>query len=159
MRVGIGYDVHKLSVKRRLVLGGVDIPHAKGLLGHSDADVLVHAIMDAILGAAAMGDIGMHFPDSDQSFKDSDSLMLLDRVMQKVRNAGYSIVNVDSVIMAEKPKIAPFIQQMRTNLAKRFQCDPNQVSIKATTTESLGFVGREEGIAAQAVVLIDKIDK
>jgi 2-C-methyl-D-erythritol 2,4-cyclodiphosphate synthase len=158
MKIGIGFDVHRLSEGRRLILGGVEIAHSKGLLGHSDADVLVHAIMDALLGAAALGDIGVHFPDSDNSFKGADSLILLDHVVRKVREAGYSMVNIDTVIMAEKPKLASFIQQMRVNLASRFQCDPKRISIKATTTETLGFVGREEGIAAQAVVLIDEID-
>lgn len=155
MRVGLGFDVHRLVVGRDCILGGVTIPHEKGLLGHSDADVLVHAIMDAFLGAAALGDIGLHFPDNDQAYKNADSIKLLQKISSIVAREGYHLVNLDAVIMAEKPKIAPYISRMRENLALAIGCDQNQVSVKATTTEKIGFVGREEGIAAQAVVLLD----
>lgn len=155
MRVGLGFDVHRLVVGRDCILGGVAIPHEKGLLGHSDADVLVHAIMDAFLGAAALGDIGLHFPDNNQAYKNADSIKLLQKISSIVAREGYHLVNLDAVIMAEKPKIAPYISRMRENLALAIGCDQNQVSVKATTTEKIGFVGREEGIAAQVVVLLD----
>ncbi len=155
MRVGIGYDVHKLVEDRNLILGGVRIPFDKGLLGHSDADVLCHAIIDALLGAAALGDIGNLFPDNDASFKDADSLNLLKIVGGRLEDSGYYIANLDSVIIAQKPKISPYIDSIRENLAVTLKCNVNQISVKATTTEKLGFTGREEGIAAQAVALIE----
>ena len=156
MRIGIGYDVHRLIAGRRLILGGVDIPHEKGLVGHSDADVLVHSIMDAMLGALALGDIGKHFPDTDTSYKNADSIELLGKVNNLIQTQGYSVVNIDSVIMAEKPKLLSFIERMRQKIAECLECDISYISIKATTTEKLGFVGKEEGIAAQAVVLVNK---
>jgi 2-C-methyl-D-erythritol 2,4-cyclodiphosphate synthase len=155
MRTGLGFDVHRLVEGRKLILGGVTIPHEKGLLGHSDADVLVHAIIDALLGAAALGDIGVHFPDTDDSYKGIDSLVLLGKSLNLVTEAGYNIVNIDSIVMAEKPKIAPHLQSIRKKLCLCLQCDIRQISVKATTTEKLGFVGREEGIAAQAIVLLE----
>lgn len=155
MRTGIGFDVHRLVEERKLVLGGVVISHKKGLLGHSDADVLVHAIMDALLGACAMGDIGKLFPDSDPTYRDCNSLMLLAEVWKRIEGNGYSLVNLDSVIMAEKPKLSPFIDEMRKNIAETIACEVDRISIKATTTEKLGFTGREEGIAAEAIVLIE----
>lgn len=158
MRIGIGYDVHRLVENRKLILGGVTIPHEKGLLGHSDADVLVHAIIDALLGAASMGDIGSHFPDTDNSFKDADSILLLEKCMDMLQKDGFSLVNMDCIVMAEKPKLAPHIQKIRDCLCASLACRIEQVSIKATTTERLGFVGREEGIAAQAVALLSVSD-
>ncbi len=157
MRVGLGYDVHSLVKGRKLILGGVEIPHHMGLLGHSDADVLVHAVMDALLGSLALGDIGGHFPDSEIAYKNADSLDLLRKVLKSVKKAGFELVNVDTVIMAEKPKLAPHINLMRENLANCLDCRISQISIKATTTEKLGFVGREEGIAAQAIVMVDQL--
>ncbi len=154
MRVGIGFDVHIFTAGRRLVLGGVEVPYHLGLLGHSDADVLTHALMDALLGAVGAGDIGLHFPDSDQQYKDIDSRILLRRVMQSVRQAGYRVGNVDSVVIAQQPKLAPYIPEMREVLADILEVEPGQVNVKATTTEGLGFTGRQEGIAAQAVVLL-----
>ncbi|NLY55815.1 MAG: 2-C-methyl-D-erythritol 2,4-cyclodiphosphate synthase [Firmicutes bacterium] len=154
MRVGIGYDVHRLVEGRRLVLGGVVVPFTKGLLGHSDADVLVHAIMDALLGAAGLGDIGKHFPDTDPQYKDISSLELLERVGGLLRSAGYQVVNIDAVVIAEAPKLAPYIQQMRANIAARLQIAPEGVGVKATTSEGLGFVGTGQGMAAQAVCLL-----
>lgn len=154
MRIGIGYDVHSLQPGRDLILGGVGIPHKTGLLGHSDADVLVHAVCDALLGAAALGDIGRHFPDSDPAYKDMDSLVLLGEVRSKVAGSGYKIANLDCTIIAEKPKLSGFIPQMSANIARILGIQLKQVNIKATTTEKLGFTGREEGIAAQAVVLL-----
>ncbi len=156
MRVGIGYDVHRMVEGRPLVLGGVEIPFAKGLLGHSDADVLVHAIMDALLGAAAMGDIGKHFPDTDPQFKDISSLALLEKVGDLLRSAGYLVANIDAVVIAEAPKIAPYIQEMRKKIASGLQIPLEVVSVKATTTEGLGFVGAGQGIAAQAVCLLER---
>lgn len=156
MRVGIGYDVHKLTENRKLILGGVHIPYEKGLLGHSDADVLVHAIMDSLLGAAAMGDIGRHFPDNDNSFKNINSLLLLEKVYELLLNEDYVISNIDAIIVCQKPKLAPYIDQMRENIANVLSLDVNQVNIKATTTESLGFEGRKEGISSHAVCLIYK---
>lgn len=157
MRVGSGYDVHRLEEGRRLVLGGVDIPFEKGLLGHSDADVLIHAICDALLGAAAMGDLGAHFPDTADEYKDIDSRCLLARVKQLLYGRGWTIVNIDCTIVAQRPKIAAFIPAMRANLAHTLGVDSEQICIKATTTEELGFTGRGEGIAAQAVALIEAI--
>lgn len=153
-RVGHGYDVHKLAEGRKLIIGGVEIPHSKGLLGHSDADVLAHAICDALLGAAALGDIGKHFPDNDDRYKGADSLILLEKVCELIRNKGYEISNVDSTILAQAPKLRPYIDEMRSKLAKAMQLDIDEVSVKATTEEKLGFTGREEGIAAHAVVLL-----
>lgn len=153
-RVGHGYDVHKLAEGRKLIIGGVEIPHSKGLLGHSDADVLAHAICDALLGAVALGDIGKHFPDNDDRYKDIDSLVLLEKVCELIRNKGYEISNVDSTILAQAPKLRPYIDEMRSKLAKAMKLDIDELSVKATTEERLGFTGREEGIAAHAVVLL-----
>ena len=157
MKIGIGYDVHKLVEGRPLILGGVQIPFNKGLLGHSDADVLVHAIMDALLGAAAMGDIGRHFPDTDEQYRNISSIELLKRVNEKIKTAGFCAVNIDSIIMAERPKMAPYINRMRENIKEVLGVNLNSISIKATTTEGLGFVGAGEGIAAQAVALLKEI--
>ena len=156
-RTGIGFDVHTLAEDRLLIIGGVQIPHPKGLLGHSDADVLVHAVMDAVLGALALGDIGQHFPDTDAEFKDANSMELLRHVQCLVEEEGFVCTNLDSIIMAEKPKIAPYLMEMKTNLASALKIKTEQVSIKATTTERLGLIGREEGIAAQAIVLLNSI--
>lgn len=156
-RVGMGYDVHQLVEDRKLIVGGVEIPFEKGLLGHSDADVLVHAIMDGLLGAVALPDIGTLFPDDDMEYKDIDSTVLLARVMEKLWEIGYRVVNVDAVIMAQRPKMMPHIPAMREKLAKVMGVEEDCVGIKATTTEWLGFVGREEGMAAQAVCLIEKV--
>lgn len=155
MRIGHGYDVHKLVEGRKLIIGGVEIPHSLGLLGHSDADVLLHAVSDALLGAAAMGDIGGMFPDTDEKFQDADSLFLLKCVVERLQESGYYVVNIDSTILAQKPKMKPYINSMRENIAKVCNLDINDVSVKATTEEGLGFTGRQEGIAAHAVVLID----
>ena len=157
MRIGHGYDVHKLCEGRKLIIGGVDIPHTVGLLGHSDADVLLHAIADALLGAAALGDIGKHFPDSDEKYKGADSLVLLAEVARLLRENGYFTVNVDATVLAQAPKLAPHIPQMRKNIASALGVDVNDVSVKATTEEGLGFTGNKEGIAAHAVCLIDKV--
>jgi 2-C-methyl-D-erythritol 2,4-cyclodiphosphate synthase len=154
LRVGIGYDVHRLGEGLPFFLGGVQIPHNKGAIGHSDADVLIHAICDALLGAANLGDIGQHFPDNSDEFKGIDSKILLKRTHDLVRKKKYKIVNIDSVVMLEKPKIKDFIEQMQTTLARVLDIDPGQVSVKATTTEGLSFVGKEKGVAAHAVVLI-----
>ncbi len=154
MRIGLGYDVHQLVAGRKLILGGVDIPHDVGLLGHSDADVLLHAIMDALLGAAALGDIGKHFPDSDPTYKGADSLKLLQCVNNLLQEHHFSIENIDSVIEAQQPKLANYIDTMRENIAHALQIPLSSVSVKATTTEKLGFVGACEGIAAQAIVLL-----
>lgn len=155
MRIGHGYDVHRLVENRKLIIGGVEIKHSLGLLGHSDADVLLHAISDALLGAAAMGDIGGMFPDTDERFKDADSLYLLGCVVKRLNDSGYRIVNIDSTLLAQQPKMKPYIDLMRKNIAKACDIDINDVSVKATTEEKLGFTGRKEGIAAHAVVLID----
>lgn len=155
MRIGHGYDVHKLVAGRKCIIGGVDIPSDLGLLGHSDADVLLHAISDSILGAAAMGDIGHLFPDTDDKWKGADSLKLLEEVVRQVNAKGYNIVNIDSTILAQVPKMAPFIYSMRENIAKACNVDVNFVSVKATTEEGLGFTGAKEGIAAHAVCLIE----
>ncbi|WP_422446998.1 2-C-methyl-D-erythritol 2,4-cyclodiphosphate synthase [Thermoanaerobacterium sp. DL9XJH110] len=154
MRIGIGYDAHRLVEGRKLVLGGVEIPFEKGLLGHSDADVLVHAINDALLGAAALGDIGRHFPDSDMKYRDISSLLLLKKVGQLLQQAGFVVVNIDSVICAERPRLAPYIEDMRKNIAETLNIAVEKVSVKATTTEGMGFEGRGEGISAQAVCMI-----
>ena len=154
MRIGTGYDVHKLVEGRKLIIGGVEIPHEKGLLGHSDADVLVHAIMDALLGAAALGDIGKFFPDTDERYKGADSLMLMREVRQILDENGFKIENVDSTIIAQAPKMSPHIEEMRRKIAEALGIDVSQVSVKATTEERLGFTGRGEGISAQAVALI-----
>ncbi len=156
MRIGHGYDVHRLVEGRKLILGGVEIPLEKGLLGHSDADVLAHAVMDALLGAAALGDIGKLFPDSDPAYEGADSLVLLRRVTQVLDENGYKIGNVDSTVLAQRPKLAPHIPQMRGKLAQAMGIAPKQVSVKATTEEGLGFTGTGEGIAAHAVALIDE---
>ncbi|MDP3387686.1 MAG: 2-C-methyl-D-erythritol 2,4-cyclodiphosphate synthase [Eubacteriales bacterium] len=156
MRVGIGYDVHRLIEGRDFILGGVKIPHEKGLLGHSDADVLTHAIIDAILGAMAEGDIGMLFPDFDQTYKGISSLILLKRVISLMKKNQYEIENIDTVIIAEKPKISSFKNEIKLNLCDILGINANQLNIKATTTEKLGFIGREEGIAAQCIVLLTK---
>jgi 2-C-methyl-D-erythritol 2,4-cyclodiphosphate synthase len=154
-RTGIGFDVHALAADRPLIIGGVYIPHSKGLLGHSDADVLVHAVMDAILGALALGDIGQHFPDTDSKYQGADSLELLSHVQLLAAEKGFVCANLDSIIMAQKPKMGPYLLEMRTNLAAVLKLKLDQVSIKATTTERLGLIGREEGIAAQAIVLFE----
>lgn len=156
MRIGHGYDVHRLVQGRRLILGGVDIPHETGLLGHSDADVLTHAVMDALLGATAMGDIGKLFPDNDPAFAGADSLALLREVMARLHAEGYVVGNMDCTVLAQAPKLAPYIAQMRRNLAKCLDVGTDCVSIKATTEEGLGFTGAREGIAAHAVVLLEK---
>ena len=153
-RVGQGYDVHRLVTDRRLILGGVDIPYEKGLLGHSDADVLAHAVMDALLGAAALGDIGKLFPDSDPEYEGADSLMLTRRVARVLEENGYAVSNVDATIIAQSPKLAPYIDKMRENIAAALNIPVTDVSVKATTEEKLGFTGRKEGIAAQAAALI-----
>ena len=155
MRIGQGYDVHRLTAGRRLILGGVEIEWDKGLYGHSDADVLTHAIMDALLGAAALGDIGMMFPDSDERFKDADSLLLLSSVGKRLSEQGYRISNIDSTIVAQAPKLAAQIPEMRSRIARALGIDFNQISVKATTEERLGFTGSGEGIAAQAIALIE----
>ena len=156
MRIGHGYDVHRMVENRDLILGGVKIPYEKGLLGHSDADVLTHAIMDALLGAAALGDIGMHFPDTDPAYKGADSLKLLSHVMQLLAQKGWMVGNIDATIIAQKPKLAPHIPLMKENLTKCMQIDADCVNLKATTEEHLGFTGRGEGIAAHAVCLLKK---
>ncbi|MBQ9979531.1 MAG: 2-C-methyl-D-erythritol 2,4-cyclodiphosphate synthase [Oscillospiraceae bacterium] len=155
VRIGQGYDVHRLASGRKLIIGGVEIPFEKGLLGHSDADVLLHAIADALLGAAALGDIGKLFPDSDDSYRGISSLILLRRTAQAVREAGYEISNVDSTLIAQKPRVSPYTAQMRENIAEALGVDVSQVSVKATTEEHLGFTGRGEGISATAVALIE----
>ena len=156
MRIGHGYDVHRLVAGRKLILGGVDIPNDLGLLGHSDADVLLHALSDAILGAIGEGDIGRHFPDTDPAFKGADSIKLLQHVMALADGKGFRIGNVDATVVAQRPKLAPFIQQMRLNVARALSCEEERVNVKATTTEELGFAGRGEGIAAYAVALLER---
>jgi 2-C-methyl-D-erythritol 2,4-cyclodiphosphate synthase len=156
MRIGHGYDVHRLAEGRSLILGGVQIPYARGLDGHSDADVLTHAVMDALLGAAALGDIGRHFPDSDPAYLGISSLVLLDTVWKLVTEKGYRLGNLDVTVLAQKPKLAPYLPQMRINLALVLDVDPEQINIKATTEEHLGFTGREEGIACHAVCLLEQ---
>lgn len=159
MRIGHGFDVHRLIEGRPLLLGGVKIPYEKGLDGHSDADVLLHAISDALLGAAALGDIGRHFPDTDPSYKNADSGILLGQVLELLRQNHFDCENVDATIIAQKPKMAPYIEEIRQRIASILQVNMSQVNVKATTTEKLGFAGREEGIAAEAVVLIQNADK
>lgn len=157
MRIGMGYDVHRLSAGRKLIIGGVDIPCEKGLLGHSDADVLLHAIMDALLGAAALGDIGSHFPDTDPEYEGISSIRLLEHVGRLLEEHQYQIGNIDATIIAQKPKMRPHIDQMRENIARALGPDPEKISVKATTEEGLGFTGKGEGISAQAVCLLDEI--
>lgn len=157
MRIGHGYDVHRLTEGRKLILGGVEIPFEKGLEGHSDADVLLHAVSDALLGAAALGDIGKHFPPSDDSFKDIDSRILLRKVYGLLLSFGYRVVNIDATVLAQRPKLLPFIQQMRENIAADLELEVDEVSVKATTEEGLGFTGEGKGIAAHAVCLIEKL--
>ncbi len=157
MRIGTGFDVHQLAEGYKLILGGIEIPHSKGCVGHSDADVLIHAVCDALLGALALGDIGQHFPDTSEDYKGIDSRILLKKVNELVSKQGYEISNIDSTLALQKPKIKPYIQQMRAELAKVLSLDKNQVSVKATTTEKLGFEGREEGVSAQAVCLLQEI--
>lgn len=156
IRIGHGYDVHKLVEERKLIIGGVDIPHDKGLLGHSDADVLLHAISDSLLGAAALGDIGKHFPDTDEQYSGADSLLLLKRVATKLNCAGYHVLNVDATVIAQAPKLSPYIQKMRSNIARALDLPLDCVNVKATTEEHLGFTGEKLGIAAHAVCLIEK---
>ena len=157
MRIGHGYDVHRLVEGRRLILGGVEVPFDKGLLGHSDADVLTHAVMDALLGACALGDIGHLFPDSDPAYAGADSLRLLDEVVSRLRQGGYRVGNVDATVLAQAPKLAPYLEQMRRNLAWRLQVPVDAVSVKATTEEGLGFTGTGDGIAAHAVCLVENL--
>lgn len=154
IRIGHGYDVHRLTENRDLILGGVKIPHKKGLLGHSDADVLVHAVMDALLGAAALGDIGKHFPDNDDSFKNADSIELLKKVTEIISEHGYRVGNIDSTVIAQAPKLAPHIEKMRENIAAACGCSVSCISVKATTEEKLGFTGEKLGISAHAVCII-----
>ncbi|STO06785.1 MULTISPECIES: 2-C-methyl-D-erythritol 2,4-cyclodiphosphate synthase [Exiguobacterium] len=156
MRIGQGFDVHAFAEGRPLILGGIEIPHDRGLLGHSDADVLLHTIADAALGAIAAGDIGKHFPDTDPAFKDADSKVLLRHVWKLVKAEGYVLGNVDATVMAERPKLRTYIDDMRAVIAELLEADISQVNVKATTTEKLGFTGREEGIAAQAVILLNR---
>lgn len=158
MRIGSGYDVHKLVENRKLIMGGIEIPHEKGLLGHSDADVLVHAIMDSMLGALALGDIGKHFPDTDEKYKGADSIKLLEHVNTLIRSRGYMVNNIDSTIIAQSPKMAPHIENMRSNIARALDTDIDNVNVKATTEEGLGFTGAKEGIAAQSICLLVKVD-
>lgn len=155
-RIGQGFDVHQLTEGRPLIIGGITIPYEKGLLGHSDADVLLHTVSDACLGAIGEGDIGKHFPDTDPNFKDADSAKLMEHVWKLVKEKGYELVNADCTIIAQKPKMAPYIQQMRERIAVLLGATPEQINVKATTTEQLGFTGRGEGIASQAVVLLKK---
>lgn len=157
MRIGMGYDVHRLTEGRRLIIGGVEIPYEKGLLGHSDADVLLHAVMDALLGAAALGDIGKHFPDTDEAYKGVSSMKLLERVRELVEQEIYVISNIDATIIAQKPKMAPYIEEMRENIAEVLHIEKSQVNIKATTEEGLGFTGSGEGISAQAVACLETV--
>lgn len=156
MRIGLGYDVHRLVEGRKLIIGGVEIPNEKGLLGHSDADVLIHAIMDAILGSAALGDIGKHFPDTDEKYKGISSIKLLNYVFDLIDNKGYCIINVDATIVAQKPKMRPYIDDMRKNISHALNISIDDVNVKATTEEGLGFTGSQEGISAQAICLINK---
>ncbi len=158
MRVGMGYDVHKLVEDRKLILGGVEIPHEKGLLGHSDADVLLHAIMDSILGALALGDIGKHFPDTDEKYKGADSMKLLEHVYNLISEKGYAIGNLDATIIAQAPKMAPHISKMRENIARVLNTDISNINVKATTEEGLGFTGNKEGISSQSICLLINID-
>jgi len=154
MRVGLGYDVHKLVVGRQLVLGGVDIPYEKGLLGHSDADVLTHAVCDALLGAAGLGDIGMHFPDTDPKYKQISSIKLLHKTVQMLSEKSFAIINIDTIIFAEAPKLSPYRQAMQTTLATAMKLEPRRINVKATTTEGLGIIGQGDGIGAMCIALI-----
>ena len=156
MRIGLGYDVHKLVEGRPLIIGGINIPHEKGLLGHSDADVLIHAIMDGMLGALALGDIGKHFPDTDEKYKGADSMKLLKCVNDLINEKGYEINNIDSIIIAQSPKMAPHIEQMRKNIAQTLNTHVGNISVKATTEEGLGFTGTKQGISAQSICLLNK---
>ena len=158
LRIGHGYDVHRLTEGRRLILGGVEVPYEKGLLGHSDADVLTHAVMDALLGAAALGDIGKLFPDTDAAYAGISSILLLERVAERLREAGYAVVNLDATVLAQAPKLTPYHERMRENLARALSLDASRVSVKATTEEGLGFTGEGLGIAAHAVALLEKIE-
>lgn len=157
MRIGMGYDVHRLTENRKLILGGVEIPYELGLLGHSDADVLVHAIMDSLLGAAALGDIGRHFPDTEGKYSGISSIYLLEKVKGLLDSKGYSIINLDATIIAQKPKMAPFIPQMVKNIARALEIEEDCINVKATTEEGLGFTGKGEGISSQSIALIQKI--
>lgn len=157
MRIGHGYDVHKLTEGRKLILGGIEVPHTLGLLGHSDADVLTHAVMDALLGAAALGDIGQHFPDNDDRYLGADSTVLLGHVMELIREKGYRVGNVDATIIAQKPKLMPYLPLMRKKLADVMEIQENQLNLKATTEEHLGFTGRQEGISAHCVCLLEEM--
>jgi 2-C-methyl-D-erythritol 2,4-cyclodiphosphate synthase len=156
LRIGNGYDVHKLVEGRTLILGGVEIPHTKGVLGHSDGDVLIHAIMDAMLGALALGDIGQHFPDTDMKYENIDSTILLTRVKELIAERGYRVINLDSIIVLQKPKVKPYIEAMRKRVAEVLEIDIDQVSVKATTEEKLGFTGDESGVKSYCVVLLEK---
>ena len=156
MRVGMGYDVHRLTAGRKLIMGGVEIPYGKGLLGHSDADVLVHAVMDALLGAAALGDIGKHFPDTDPEYEGVSSIRLLEHVGRLLDEKGYVIENIDATVVAQRPKMRPYIEQMRENIATALRIETDQVNVKATTEEGLGFTGTGEGISSQAVCAVEK---
>lgn len=156
LKIGNGYDVHVLTEGRKLVLGGVEIPHTKGVLGHSDGDVLVHAIMDAMLGALALGDIGQHFPDTDMQYKNIDSMLLLSKVKELIYSKGYKIINLDSIIVLQKPKVKPYIEAMRKRIAEILEIEVDQVSVKATTEEKLGFTGDESGVKSYCVVLLEK---
>ena len=157
MRIGIGYDVHKFGDNRQLILGGISIQYEKGLVGHSDADVLTHAIMDSILGALSLGDIGKLFPDTDMEYKDIDSTVLLSRVDEKMKSMGYEIGNIDTVLILQQPKVAPYIEEMRVKLSEVLNIEMDKISIKATTTEWLGFEGRGEGVSAQSVCILNKL--
>lgn len=157
MRIGFGYDVHKLVENRKLILAGIDIPYEKGLLGHSDADVLIHAIMDSILGALALGDIGKHFPDTDDKYKDISSTYLLEKVWKIMDENGYAIGNIDATVVAERPKLAPYIEGMKENIGQILKTSKDNISIKATTTEKLGFVGKGEGMSSYCVCLIKRL--
>ena len=158
IRIGHGYDVHRLCEDRKLILGGVDIPYEKGLLGHSDADVLVHAVMDSLLGALALGDIGKHFPDTDPKYSGADSIVLLKHVYNLIKEKGYKLGNIDATILAQKPKLAPYIDSMRKNIADAMGCDVSQVSVKATTEEKLGFTGEGLGISSHCIALLEKVN-
>ncbi len=158
MRIGHGYDVHRLVENRKLILGGVEIKHETGLLGHSDADVLVHAIMDSMLGALALGDIGKHFPDNDENYKNADSMILLKKVNEIIYSKGYTISNIDCTILAQAPKLSPYIQKMRENIANVLKTNINNISVKATTEENLGFTGEKLGISAHCVTLLKKVN-
>ncbi|MGN9165769.1 2-C-methyl-D-erythritol 2,4-cyclodiphosphate synthase [Tissierellaceae bacterium HCP3S3_D8] len=157
MRIGFGFDVHKMVEGRKLIIGGVDIPYEKGLLGHSDADVLIHSIMDSILGALALGDIGKHFPDTDPKYKDISSMILLENVYNIMKDEGYMIGNIDSTVAAQSPKLASYIDEMRGNLARILNTSIKNINVKATTTEELGFVGRKEGISSYTVCILERI--